>query len=276
MEHDVHSRNALRDRLYRIIFGTDTPAGRLFDIVLLWAIVISVALVMLESVREIGDAYGPYLRAAETFFTAMFTVEYVLRLWVVEKPIRYARSVFGIIDLLSILPTYLVVFIPGAQSFMVIRALRLLRIFRVLKLARYIGEASVLGKALQASRRKIMVFLLTVLTLVMLFGTLMYLVESPEAGFTSIPRSIYWAIVTLTTVGYGDIAPQSVVGQFLASVIMILGYAIIAVPTGIVGSELAKGEHLTEECLSCHATGHLLDARYCRRCGAELPAPGKP
>ena len=276
MEPHTSSRSELRERLYRIIFGTDTPAGKLFDVVLLWAIVISVALVMLESVREVGDAYGVYLHWAEAFFTALFTMEYLLRLWVVEKPIRYARSFFGLIDLLSIVPTYLVVFVPGAQSFMVIRALRLLRIFRILKLARYIGEASVLGKALYASRRKILVFLVTVLTLVMLTGTLMYLVESPEAGFTSIPRSIYWAIVTLTTVGYGDIAPQSVLGQLLASVIMILGYAIIAVPTGIVGSELIKSEHLSEECLTCHATGHLLDARYCRRCGAKLSEPGKP
>lgn len=202
----------------------------------------------------------------------LFTAEYGLRLWCVGKPMRYARSFFGIVDLLSILPTYLAVFFGGAHSLMVLRSLRLMRIFRVLKLVRYVSEARTLGRALMASRRKILVFLLSVLATTVVFGTLMYMVETPEAGFTSIPRSIYWAIVTLTTVGYGDIAPQSVLGQTIASVIMILGYAIIAVPTGIVSVEMARvGDDPGMECMSCHATGHLPDARYCRRCGAEMP-----
>jgi voltage-gated potassium channel len=225
----------------------------------------------LESVQEVRQQYGPWLRSAEWAFTGLFTVEYLLRLWVVKKPLRYATSFFGLIDLMSILPTYLAFLFPGAHSLMVIRSLRLLRVFRVLKLVRYLSEAGMLGKALYASRRKILVFLFTVLALVVVFGTLMYLVETPEAGFTSIPRSIYWAIVTLTTVGYGDIAPRSVPGQFLASLIMILGYAIIAVPTGIVTAEMTRTEEPGRECLTCHATGHPPDARYCRRCGTELP-----
>lgn len=262
----------IRQRLFRIIFGTDTPMGKLFDVVLLWAIVISVVLVMLESVVEIKEQYGTALYYAELVFTTLFTMEYGLRLWVVERPMRYARSFFGIIDLLSILPTYLGLIFGGAHSLMVIRSLRLLRIFRVLKLARYVSEAGSMGRALMASRQKISVFLLGVLAITVVFGTLMYMVETPEAGFTSIPRSIYWAIVTLTTVGYGDIAPQTVLGQSLASFIMILGYGIIAVPTGIVGAEIAKASAAPGmECMSCHATGHLADAKYCRRCGAEMP-----
>lgn len=267
-----HREGSLRDRLHTVIFGTETPAGRMFDVVLLWAIVVSVLLVMLESVQEVREHYGVWLRYAEWGFTALFTVEYLLRLWVVDRPVRYARSFFGLIDLLSILPTYLAILLPGAQSFMVIRTLRLLRVFRVLKLVRYISEAGMLGRALAASRRKILVFLLAVISLVIVFGTLMYLIETPEAGFTSIPRSIYWAIVTLTTVGYGDIAPQTWLGQFMAAIIMILGYAIIAVPTGIVSAEMARAEDPGVECLVCHATGHSHDSRFCRKCGAELPA----
>lgn len=269
---ETPGRSALRNRLYRTVFGTTTPAGKLFDVVLLWAILISVLLVMLESVPAIKARYGHALYLAELIFTGLFTVEYLLRLWIVQKPRHYVLSFFGIVDLLSILPTFLSLIIGGAQSLMVIRVLRLIRVFRVLKLARFINEAGMLGRALVASRRKIMVFLLAVLTIVVIFGTVMYLVESPEAGFTSIPRSIYWTIVTLTTVGYGDIAPQTTIGQMIASMIMILGYSIIAVPTGIVGAELAKSTKPGKECMTCHATGHLGDARFCRRCGAELPS----
>ena len=265
------STDSLRARLFLIIFGTTTPWGRRFDVVLLWAIVISVILVMLESVTEIKVEYGEFLYLAELGFTTLFTIEYGLRLWSMPRPMRYATSFFGIIDLLSILPTYLGLVFGGAHSLMVIRSLRLLRVFRILKLARYVSEAAVLGRALMASRQKISVFLLGVFAITIVFGTIMYMVETPEAGFTSIPRSIYWAIVTLTTVGYGDIAPQSVLGQTLASFIMILGYGIIAVPTGIVGAEIAKTNDPGMECMSCHATGHLADARYCRRCGAEMP-----
>lgn len=272
---DKHlAKSPLRKRLYRIVFGTTTPAGKLFDVVLLWAILISVLLVMLESVPAFKEQYGKALYIAELVFTGLFTLEYMVRLWIVQRPRHYALSFFGIVDLLSILPTFLSLVIGGAQSLMVIRVLRLIRVFRVLKLARFINEAGMLGRALVASRRKIMVFLLAVLTIVVIFGTIMYLVESPGSGFTSIPRSVYWTIVTLTTVGYGDIAPQTTLGQMIASMIMVLGYAIIAVPTGIVGVELAKGGMPGPECLTCHAAGHLADARYCRRCGAELPKSG--
>lgn len=275
MSYDKPAKGDLRQEVFRIIFGTTTPMGKLFDVILLWAIVISVLLVMLESVSEIKVEYGRALYLAELGFTTLFTIEYGLRLWSIKRPMRYAMSFFGIVDLLSILPTYLGLIFGGAHSLMVIRSLRLLRIFRILKLARYVTEAGVLGRALLASRQKISVFLLGVFAITIVFGTIMYMVETPEAGFTSIPRSIYWAIVTLTTVGYGDIAPQTVVGQALASFIMILGYGIIAVPTGIVSGEIVKNVDAGQECMSCHATGHLPDARYCRRCGAEMPEPPK-
>ncbi|MCB0768093.1 MAG: ion transporter [Flavobacteriales bacterium] len=272
MGTDRPAKGRLREHVFRIIFGTGTPAGRLFDVLLLWAIVISVTLVMLESVAEIKLRYGRSLYLAELGFTALFTVEYLLRLWSIDRPIRYARSFFGIVDLLSILPTYLGLVFGGMHSLMVIRSLRLLRIFRILKLVRFVSEAGSLARALRASRRKITVFLLVVFAITVVFGTLMYMVESPEAGFTSIPRSIYWAIVTLTTVGYGDIAPQTIVGQALASFIMILGYGIIAVPTGIVSAEMVRTNNDPGmECMSCHATGHLDDARFCRKCGAKMP-----
>lgn len=260
----------MRERIHHVIFGTDTPMGRAFDVALLWSILISVMLVMLESVPAIRARYGHAFHVAELVFTGLFTAEYLLRLWVVQRPVRYALSFFGIVDLLSILPTYLSLVLGGAHTLMVIRVLRLLRVFRVFKLVRYVSEAGMLGRALMASRRKILVFLLAVMSITIIFGTVMYLVESPEAGFTSIPTSIYWAIVTLTTVGYGDIAPQTWFGQLLAAGIMILGYAMIAVPTGIVGAEMARAEHPGPECMTCHATGHPPDARYCRRCGAEL------
>ena len=261
-------------RLHEIIFEADTPAGKAFDIVLLILIVLSVVAVMLESVVSVRSQYGPWLRAFEWIVTILFTIEYVLRLYCVGRPVRYARSFFGVVDFLSILPSYLSVIIPGAQSFMVIRALRLLRVFRVLKLAHFVGEASELTAALRASARKIIVFLGAVLTLVTIVGSLMYLIEGEAHGFTNIPVSIYWAIVTMTTVGYGDIAPQTPLGKILASAIMIMGYGIIAVPTGIVSVELAgvaKGKKVsTQACPDCGAGGHAPDAVHCKYCGSKL------
>ena len=265
-----------RTWLHEVIFEADTPAGKAFDVVLLWSILLSVAAVLLESVESIRTNYGPALYAAEWFFTILFTVEYAIRITCVRRPILYARSFFGIVDLLSILPTYLSLFIGGSQALIVIRALRLLRVFRIFKLARYVGEASVLMQALRASRAKVTVFLLTVLSIVLIVGSVMYLIEGshPESGFTSIPTSIYWTIVTMTTVGYGDIAPQTVPGKFVASVVMIIGYAIIAVPTGIVTAELsAAGRQkrvTTQMCPDCHKMGHEPDAKHCKFCGAEL------
>lgn len=268
--HPPHSH--LRRRVFQIIFGTDTPAGKLFDVILLIAIVISVLLVMLESVVEIKLKYGHWLYMAELGFTTLFTVEYGLRLWSIKRPMNYAKSFFGIVDLLSILPTYIGLLIGGAHTLMVIRALRLLRIFRVLKLARFVSEANVMVKAFQASRRKITVFVLAILTIAVIFGTLIYMVESPDAGFTSIPRSIYWAIVTLTTVGFGDIAPQTALGQAIASIVMILGYGTIAVPTAIMSAEIMRmGSEVARKCTNCHATDHLKDATFCRKCGTKLP-----
>jgi len=262
-----------RARLHEVLFEADTAAGRAFDVLLLWCIVISVVVVLLESVASVHGRYGWLLRTAEWVFTILFTVEYVLRLASVGRPLRYAISFYGVVDLLAIVPTYLSVLLPGAQTLLVIRALRLLRVFRVLKVARFLEESRVLGQALRASRHKIAVFLGTVLTLVLILGTLMYLIEGEASGFDSIPRGIYWAIVTLTTVGYGDIAPTTVPGQMLASIVMILGYSIIAVPTGIVTVELAKatqGQISTQACPQCSAEGHDADAKHCKYCGAQL------
>jgi len=264
---------AWRARLHEIIFEADTPAGKAFDIALLSAIGASILVVMLESVPALRLQIGRELRLLEWIFTALFTVEYVLRLAAVRRPVRYATSFFGIVDILAILPTYLSLVVPTAQSLMVVRTLRLLRVFRVFKLARYVGEAKVLSTALRASRRKIIVFLWTVLSIVVIVGALMYLVEGEENGFTSIPTSIYWAVVTITTVGYGDIAPATVVGQILASVLMVTGYAIIAIPTGIVSVELADAQRhavTTQVCRTCVSEGHDPDARFCKHCGAKL------
>jgi voltage-gated potassium channel len=264
---------AWRARVHEVIFEADTRAGRAFDVLLLWCIVASVLAVLLESVAEIREDYATILRVAEWTFTILFTVEYILRLMTVGRPLRYAISFYGIVDLLAIVPTYLSMLLPGAQTLLVIRALRLLRVFRILKLGRFVEEARVLGRALRASRPKITVFLGTVLTLVLILGTLMYLIEGEEHGFDSIPRGIYWAIVTLTTVGYGDITPSTVLGRMLASVVMILGYAIIAVPTGIVSVELARAtDHAvsTQACEQCSAEGHDTDAKHCKYCGARL------
>ncbi|MFV2073298.1 MAG: ion transporter [Thermoanaerobaculales bacterium] len=262
-----------RQKLHEIIFEAETPAGKAFDVALMLVIVLSVVAVMLESTSAIQARYGPLLRTFEWVVTILFTIEYLLRLYCVGKPARYARSFFGIVDLLAILPTYLSVIIPGAQTLLVIRALRLLRVFRVLKLGHFVGEASELRAALRASARKIIVFLGAVLTVVVIVGSLMYLIEGEANGFTSIPVSIYWAIVTMTTVGYGDIAPQTALGKILASAVMILGYGIIAVPTGIVSVELAgvsRRRITTEACPECGAEGHDGDADFCKFCGAGL------
>jgi voltage-gated potassium channel len=265
-----------RKRLWVIIFEADTPAGKTFDVALLVTIIASIAVVMMESVDFIADDFGPWLYYAEWIFTAFFTIEYVLRLVCVERPLAYARSFFGVVDVLAVIPTYLSLLIPGAQSLLIIRSLRLLRIFRIFKLGRFLGEADVLMSALRTSRHKIIVFLGTVLILLTIFGSAMYLIEGGENGFTSIPRSIYWAVVTMTTVGYGDIAPQTIPGQILASAVMILGYSILAVPTGIVTAEIVdavvRGPITTRGCPECMTMGHLNDANYCKDCGAGLHA----
>jgi len=270
---DFNRRHGWRHHLYEVIFEADTQAGKTFDVALLVFIVLSVFTVMLESVASIRADHGVLLRRIEWSLTLLFTVEYVLRLISIGKPLRYALSFYGVIDLLSILPTYLSIFIAGSQSLLVIRALRLMRTFRVLKMVHFVGEAQLLRTAMQASFRKILVFLLFILTLVMILGSLMYLVEGSDSGFRNIPISIYWAIVTMTTVGYGDLAPVTVAGRVLASVIMILGYAIIAVPTGIVTVSLADAHRrgvTTQACPQCSGEGHDPDARHCKHCGAAL------
>jgi len=273
MSSDPSRSRALRDRLHEVIFEADTRAGRLFDTVLLVLIATSVMVVVLESAPTARAAYGPELRAAEWLFTALFTIEYGLRLYSVKRPLRYATSFFGIVDLLSVVPTYLSVLVPGAQSLLVIRILRLLRIFRIFKLANYVGESGELWRALRASRRKILVFLFTVVTVVVIVGAIIHVVEGPEHGFTSIPTGIYWAIVTLTTVGYGDISPQTMLGRFIASGVMLMGYGIIAVPTGIVTAEMTRAMRApisTQACPHCSAEGHEYDATFCRKCGGKL------
>ncbi len=265
-------RSRLQQRLERIVFGTDTRAGRLFDVVLLWTILLSVALVLLESVHEVQVRYGRWLLMAEWALTVLFTIEYVVRVWVSRDRRRYVLSFYGLVDLLAALPTYISLFVPGTQALTIIRAIRLTRVFRILRLTTYTREASHLLLALYASRHRIIVFSMAVLALVTVFGTVMYLVEGPAHGFTSIPRSIYWAIVTLTTVGYGDIAPRTAFGQALASAIMILGYAIIAIPTGIVSAEIARREHQRQAstCPTCGAGVAQPDARFCPHCGASM------
>jgi voltage-gated potassium channel len=263
-----------RSTLHEVIFEADTPAGKWFDLMLILSILISVITVMLDSVNAVSVAYDSLLYSIEWFFTLLFTVEYILRLLCVGRPIKYAASFFGIVDLLAILPTYLSILFPASKYLLAIRILRILRIFRVLKLVQYLGEANLLMRALRDSRRKITVFLFTVFTSVIISGSLMYVIEGEENGFTSIPRSIYWSIVTMTTVGYGDISPKTEIGQMLAAIIMILGYGIIAVPTGIVtvGISRAMGHKIvtTQVCPECSAEGHDSDAKYCKYCGAKL------
>jgi voltage-gated potassium channel len=264
---------AWRHKLFEIIFEADTSAGKWFDVILIVCILLSVMVVMLDSISTVNAKYGGLLYGFEWFFTLLFTVEYVLRLLCVGRPARYAVSFFGVVDLLAILPTYVSLLFFGSRYLSVVRILRVLRVFRIMKLGHHTREAAVLKKALYASRRKILVFLFIVLTLVVIIGSLMYVIEGRQGQFTSIPRSVYWAIVTLTTVGYGDISPQTAPGQFLAAIVMILGYAIIAVPTGIVTVELSQAhkEQLnTQACPGCSAEGHDGDAAFCKFCGTKL------
>ena len=260
-----------RARAHEIIFESDTPAGKAFDVALIAAIFLSLTVIALESVHDVEARWGTGLRAAEWVFTILFTLEYALRLACVGRPSRYAKSFFGIVDLVAFLPAYVSALVPGAQVTLVVRTIRILRIFRILKLATYVREAEALMRALRASRRKIAVFLFTVFSLVVIFGSLMFIVEGPENGFTSIPRGMYWAIVTMTTVGYGDISPQTNLGQAISAGIMVLGYGIIAVPTGIVTAELVATKGVSgQACPQCSAEGHDLNAAYCRVCGAKL------
>jgi voltage-gated potassium channel len=270
--------------LRRVIFGHDTAAGKAFDVILIVAILVSVAVVMLDSVERYALRHGPALRRAEWVFTIMFTIEYLLRLYSAPSARKYATSFYGVIDLLAVTPSYLALFFPGGRYLISIRILRILRVFRVLKLAQFVGGERVIIDALKASRHKIAVFLISVLTVVVVVGSILYVVEGAEAGFTSIPRSVYWAIVTLTTVGYGDIAPQTPIGQMLASMIMILGYGMIAVPTGIVTVEMAaasrsvemaaasRSKAATRPCAGCGQRRHDPDAGFCKSCGRELEA----
>lgn len=267
--------SGVRAWLHEVIFESDTPAGKAFDVALLWTILLSVLAVMLESVGPIRAHYGATIRIAEWAFTVLFTLEYVLRLVAVRRPILYARSFYGLVDLLALLPSYVSLLLPGAQSLLVVRVVRLLRVFRVLKLVSFLGEAEVLLTALRASRPKITVFLGAVLSTVVIMGSVMYLVEGEANGFDSIPRGMYWAVVTMTTVGFGDITPKTVLGQFIASLLMIAGYGILAVPTGIVSVELAAAarKHVdTQACPGCGSYGHDPDATYCKHCGTALGA----
>lgn len=264
-----------RVRLHQIIYEADTREGKLFDLVLIVAIIFSIVLVMLESVKHLDAKYHDFFNISEWVITVLFTIEYFLRIISVKKPKSYIFSFYGIIDLLSTIPKFLSLFIGGAHALVALRALRLLRIFRILKLVRFVGATQNLVRSLKASRFKILVFISTVLIICVIIGTIMYLIEGDQSGFTSIPRGVYWAIVTLTTVGYGDIAPQTAFGQLLASLVMILGYGIIAIPTGIVGVEMAKGYvqqvHMnTNSCPSCSTDKHYDNAKYCYKCGEKL------
>lgn len=265
-----------RERLWRIIFRSDTPAGRAFDVALLWIIAASVVVVMMESVETLRSDYLRWMRVAEWGFTVVFTLEYLVRLWVVRNPWRYARSFFGVVDLLAFLPAYLELLLTDTHYLMILRVLRLMRMFRVLKMAHHIGEAGVLLNALKASRAKISVFLFTVLAFVCVEGTVMYLIEHRDnPGFRNIPQSIYWAIVTLTTVGYGDVAPITVAGKLMACVIMLTGFAIIAVPTGVVtaelGREINRSRRVPIRCRECGWDDHDIRAQCCQQCGVRLP-----
>ncbi|MGF1635533.1 MAG: ion transporter [Cyclobacteriaceae bacterium] len=274
----ANKKNLLKwqGRIHEIIFEADTPAGKLFDLVLLIFILMSVLVVGLETIPEIQGRAHKLLRISEWILTILFTLEYFARIYAVKKPLKYIFSFFGIIDLLAILPSYLSLFFAGSQAYIVIRIFRLLRVFRVLKLAHFLGEAEILKVALKESFPKISVFLITVICIVVITGTTMYNIEGPANGFTSIPISIYWTIVTLTTVGYGDIAPQTPMGQMLASVLMILGYGIIAVPTGIVTANIARADRIKDKdisrqaCPACASENHQVGAKFCKDCGAKL------
>ena len=262
-----------KDTVRIIIFEAHTPAGKAFDVGLIICILCSVLAVMLDSVSAIHIGYSDWLYSVEWFFTILFTIEYGLRLWCIQNTALYARSFFGIVDLLGIIPTYLSLLFAGTQYLLVIRVLRVLRVFRVLRMVRFVGEAELLAQALRASRRKITVFVTAVAVLVVVIGSLMYLIEGEANGFTSVPRSIYWAIITMTTVGYGDITPQTPLGQAFASLVMIMGYGIIAIPTGIVTLEINEASRRssnTRTCPQCSAEGHVPEAGFCWRCGDHL------
>jgi voltage-gated potassium channel len=263
-----------RQRLHAVVFESDTAAGRAFDITVIVAILLSVVVVVLDSMSEIRAAWRPWLDGAEWVFTALFTAEYLARLIGVRRQLLYAVSFYGVIDLLSVLPSYLAFFVPGAQLLIAVRVLRLLRVFRIFKLTAYLAESSALGAALVASRRKILVFLGFVLLMVLVMGTVLHVVEGPENGFTSIPVSMYWAITTMTTVGFGDITPKTDLGRLVASAMMLLGWGVLAVPTGIVTVEIGEQRRRAGlgrgTCGQCGLVGHEADARYCRRCGAQL------
>ena len=278
MTKDLEAAAGLKNKIYDVIFGYESKAGKLFDIVLICMILISVSAVLLDSVSSVNIRFGYELLRLEWFFTIVFTIEYALRLYSTPNPKGYVLSFYGIIDLFSILPTYIAFLFPAAANMVVIRILRVLRIFRILKLLRYMGEANLLFSALLNARRKIFIFLFSVMTLVVIFGAVMFVLEGPEHGFDNIPISIYWAIVTITTVGYGDISPQTPLGQMVASLAMICGYAIIAVPTGIIGVELmqevqrrGRGTLSVErECARCKTSNHDMDANYCKYCGNPM------
>lgn len=268
-----------RRRLHEVIFESETPAGRLFDKVIITAILVSVAVVIADSVPSLHQRHRATFDVAEWFFTILFTIEYLARLASVQKQLKYALSFFGIVDLLSVLPTYLAFFFPELHALIDVRILRLLRMFRVFRLTDYVVEYQMLGEALAASRRKILVFLSAVLMVVLILGTLLYVVEGPAHGFTDIPTSVYWAVTTITTVGFGDITPKTDLGRFIASVMMLIGWGTLAVPTGIVTAEMTARRHLgpplpslqpPRACAGCGATGHAPEARYCRMCGAVL------
>jgi voltage-gated potassium channel len=271
----IKQMKATKDKLYEIIFEADTPGGKLFDVTLIILILVSILSVILESVPTINQNHILALKVTEWIITIAFTLEYFLRILIVRHPMKFVFSFYGIIDFLSFLPTYLALFVSGTQGLMVIRALRLMRIFRILKLNRYVNEGNSLLAALKASRYKISIFLYAVIMLIIIIGAIMYLVEGEENGFTSIPQSMYWVIVTITTVGFGDITPQTTLGKFIASFIMILGYAIIAVPTGIVTAEVSRlkkkeSDKNTQVCPECLQEDHDINACYCKHCGSKL------
>lgn len=272
----------IRKKIKVVVFGTDTRAGRLFDIILLWAILFSIGVIMLESIPSLNAKYHYEFRMLEWIFTGLFTLEYLIRIWVVDKKRGYIFSFFGIIDFLSVLPSYIGLFVPGYNLLLVIRAVRLLRIFRIFQLTAYLKDSAIMGKAMLSSMRKIIIFLSIMVVIVMILGTLIYVVEGAENGFTSIPRSIYWAVVTITTVGYGNLTPATPMGEFIATVIMLLGYAIIAVPTGIVSAEMVRKstagpepelEDRVTECPKCGLDIYDKQANYCRNCGTALRNP---
>lgn len=276
-EDSTKDRKGLKEKLWEIVFEAETPAGKFFDVTLLWMIAISVVVVMLESVESLRDSHRALFFSLEWVFTILFTIEYILRLWLVRRPLKYAMSFYGIVDLLSCLPTYLTLLMPGVgvQSLLVIRILRLLRMFRILKMVSHVQGANLLTRSIYASRAKITVFLMTMAIFAAIMGTLAYLFEKGKGGgIDSIPAGIYWAVVTMTTLGYGDVTPVTILGKFLTVITSLSGFAVIAVPTGIFVTEVANAmereEEFTEACPGCGSSGHLPDARYCRKCGEKL------